>query len=71
MILQEGAIAFIRLCYNILAFSGFGIRAYIDNLSADNVGRISIAGLHHQRDHRGGGGFTVGTGNRNAFARVH
>ncbi|MNC09633.1 hypothetical protein D3C75_572580 [compost metagenome] len=70
VVLQEGAVAFIRLGHHIIALARFGIAAQIDDFPADNIRGVRIALFQHQRDHGGGGGFAVGARYRNALLGV-
>ena len=67
----EGAVAFVGLDHHPFALPHARVGTVgVDDAAVDDR-RVDAAGVQQRRDHRGGGGFAVGAGNRDVGFQAH
>ena len=68
---QERGVGFIGFDHDVVATAQPGVGPCAVQTSADHKGRVQPCGREHAGHQAGGGGFTVGAGNRNALLEAH
>ena len=68
---EKRAVTFVSFHDHVFAFTDAGVRAEMIHAAADDEGGIQTGGIENRRNHRSGGGLSVGPGNCDSVLQAH